>query len=90
MTRVRRVLGEILRAAGVPQTDLDNLHELLLEFALLRLGDVLEGEIAVAELHHLTREEPEVIVGAGRHIRERELLFLRQVGRQLHLICGTL
>ena len=90
MPSVRRILGEILRAACVPKRDLDATHECLFVGRFLFGSNLLEGEIAVAVVNHPLGEVPEVVVGVGHRIIERKLFFLRRIGRQLHAVGGAM
>ena len=87
--RVGRILTEELRAARVPQRDLDKLHKRFFEHAKLLGRDVVEEQILVGILLHVAREEPEVVVRVGHHVSQGELLLLRQVDSQFHVVCRT-
>lgn len=87
---VRRILGQILGAAGVPERNLDQFQERFLEHTEFFGRNLLERQILVAIFLHAFREEPEVVVGIRHHVRQGKLFFLRQIGSQLHVVGRTL
>jgi len=86
---MRRILGKILCPTCVPQGNLDQFLELVFEGLELLGRDVLEGEVTVGILLHPLREEPEVIIVVGARVVDGELLFLRQVHIELHVVRGS-
>ena len=84
--RVRGVLAEELRPAGIPERDLDEAFEHGLEDGPLLLGDRVEEEVALAIVHPVFREIPEIVIGIGHHVREGEFFLLGQVDLQFHVV----
>ena len=85
-----RILAQELGAVRIPQGYLDEFHKDFLEHLQLFIRNVVEEEILVGILLHVLGQEPEVVIGVGHHVGQRELLFLRQVDGQLHVVGRTL
>ena len=88
-SRVWRVFGEELRAAGVPEGDANHFVEGVFPCLQFFGSDAVEEHVFVAILLHVAWEEPEVIVGVGAHVGECELFLLGQVHGEFHVVGGT-
>ena len=84
--RVGRVLGEELRAARVPKRNLDEFRERFLPHFQFCGVDVLKQHVLVAVFQLVLRVEPKVVVRVGHHVGEGELLLLRQVDGEVHIV----
>ena len=87
---VRRILAEELLSVRVPQRDLDQFEKLLLEDAPLLFGDRIEQQITLGIIQPMFGKKPEVVVAVRHHAGERELLLLRQIDLQLHVVGWTM
>ena len=84
--RVGRVLREELRAARVPERNLDELRKRLLPHLQFLGRDVVEEHVFVAIFQLVFREKPEVVIRVRAHVGQRELLFLREINGQFHIV----